>query len=176
MFVSCCGSRKNHRAYAFPRFFRPRPYFYCAIATGNRLFRFAARSTTLPSLPPPPAAVGSLPLLTCQLPCNKFRAEKLLHYYFLPITSNMVGIVQLAEHRIVVPGVVGSSPITHPISGVHNGFRCEHPIFLHFSRLWPALLLFRGYIPPQRPGAHPPADGQSSSHPAAQYSPRSGSR
>ena len=27
----------------------------------------------------------------------------------------MVGIVQLAEHRIVVPGVVGSSPITHPI-------------------------------------------------------------
>ena len=26
----------------------------------------------------------------------------------------MVGIVQLAEHRIVVPGVVGSSPITHP--------------------------------------------------------------
>ena len=28
---------------------------------------------------------------------------------------HMVGIVQLAEHRIVVPGVVGSSPITHPI-------------------------------------------------------------
>ena len=27
----------------------------------------------------------------------------------------MVGIVQLAEHRIVVPGVVGSSPITHPM-------------------------------------------------------------
>ena len=27
----------------------------------------------------------------------------------------MVGVVQLAEHRIVVPGVVGSSPITHPI-------------------------------------------------------------
>ena len=27
----------------------------------------------------------------------------------------MVGIAQLAEHRIVVPGVVGSSPITHPI-------------------------------------------------------------
>ena len=26
----------------------------------------------------------------------------------------MVGIVQLAEHRIVVPGVVGSSPLTHP--------------------------------------------------------------
>ena len=26
----------------------------------------------------------------------------------------MVGVVQLAEHWIVVPGVVGSSPITHP--------------------------------------------------------------
>ncbi len=48
---------------------------------------------------------------------------------------NMVGVVQLAEHRIVVPGVVGSSPITHPISGVHNGFRCEHPIFLFIRSL-----------------------------------------
>ena len=27
----------------------------------------------------------------------------------------MVAVVQLAEHRIVVPGVVGSSPISHPI-------------------------------------------------------------
>lgn len=27
----------------------------------------------------------------------------------------MVGLAQLAEHRIVVPGVVGSSPISHPI-------------------------------------------------------------
>jgi hypothetical protein len=26
----------------------------------------------------------------------------------------MVGVAQLAEHRVVVPGVVGSSPITHP--------------------------------------------------------------
>ena len=32
----------------------------------------------------------------------------------------MVGIVQLAEHRIVVPGVVGSSPITHPITDTVN--------------------------------------------------------
>ena len=30
----------------------------------------------------------------------------------------MVGVVQLAEHRIVVPGVVGSSPITHPIKNI----------------------------------------------------------
>lgn len=26
----------------------------------------------------------------------------------------MVGVVQLVEHWIVVPGVVGSSPIAHP--------------------------------------------------------------
>ena len=26
----------------------------------------------------------------------------------------MVGLAQLVEHRIVVPGVVGSSPISHP--------------------------------------------------------------
>ena len=33
----------------------------------------------------------------------------------VPEKLYMVGIAQLAEHRIVVPGVVGSSPITHPI-------------------------------------------------------------
>ena len=27
----------------------------------------------------------------------------------------MVSVVQLVEHRIVVPSVVGSSPITHPL-------------------------------------------------------------
>ena len=27
----------------------------------------------------------------------------------------MVGLAQLVEHRIVVPGVVGSSPISHPL-------------------------------------------------------------
>ena len=40
--------------------------------------------------------------------------ESLLACHFSKL--NMVGVVQLAEHRIVVPGVVGSSPITHPIS------------------------------------------------------------
>jgi hypothetical protein len=30
----------------------------------------------------------------------------------------MVGVAQSAEHRVVVPGVVGSIPITHPISNV----------------------------------------------------------
>ena len=28
--------------------------------------------------------------------------------------DDLVGLAQLAEHRIVVPGVVGSSPISHP--------------------------------------------------------------
>src|SRR4051794_16026052 len=27
----------------------------------------------------------------------------------------MVGVAQLVEHRVVVPGVAGSSPVTHPI-------------------------------------------------------------
>ena len=30
--------------------------------------------------------------------------------------DDMVGLAQLGEHRIVVPGVVGSSPISHPTS------------------------------------------------------------
>ena len=28
--------------------------------------------------------------------------------------DDLVGLAQLVEHRIVVPGVVGSSPISHP--------------------------------------------------------------
>ncbi len=32
--------------------------------------------------------------------------------YRLPTT--VVGVAQSAEHRVVVPGVVGSIPITHP--------------------------------------------------------------
>ena len=41
-------------------------------------------------------------------------------YQFLKADSkdacedDLVGLAQLAEHRIVVPGVVGSSPISHP--------------------------------------------------------------
>jgi hypothetical protein len=27
----------------------------------------------------------------------------------------VVGVAQLAEHRVVVPGVAGSSPVAHPI-------------------------------------------------------------
>ena len=38
-----------------------------------------------------------------------------LHFTLCTLHLYMVGVVQLAEHRIVVPGVVGSSPITHPI-------------------------------------------------------------
>ena len=34
------------------------------------------------------------------------------------IPTLTVIVVQLVEHRIVVPGVVGSSPIGHPIANV----------------------------------------------------------
>ena len=43
----------------------------------------------------------------------------------------MVGVVQLAEHWIVVPGVVGSSPITHPIKRKDT---FGYPFFLYFVR------------------------------------------
>ena len=33
----------------------------------------------------------------------------------------MVDIAQLAEHRIVVPGVEGSNPFTHPICNKAKG-------------------------------------------------------
>ena len=34
--------------------------------------------------------------------------------FSLPVKRAMVGVAQLAEHQVVVLGVVGSSPITHP--------------------------------------------------------------
>ena len=34
---------------------------------------------------------------------------------------NMVAIAQLAEHRIVVPSVVGSSPTSHPKKDAQKG-------------------------------------------------------
>lgn len=42
----------------------------------------------------------------------------------------MVGVVQLAEHRIVVPGVVGSSPITHPTKEAGASLIPPFPFFL----------------------------------------------
>ena len=44
----------------------------------------------------------------------------------------MVGVVQLAEHWFVVPGVVGSSPITHPI-------KKDRPSGLSFFMGWMGL-------------------------------------
>ena len=41
---------------------------------------------------------------------------------------NMVGLAQLVEHRIVVPGVVGSSPISHPYI-LGRGVRGNTPDF-----------------------------------------------
>lgn len=35
--------------------------------------------------------------------------------YMYDAQRNMVGVAQLVEHGIVIPGVVGSRPIVHPI-------------------------------------------------------------
>ena len=40
----------------------------------------------------------------------------------------MVGLAQLAEHRIVVPGVVGSSPISHPTKEERPAAPASHTI------------------------------------------------
>ena len=37
--------------------------------------------------------------------------------YMYDVHRNMVGVAQLVEHGIVIPGVVGSKPIVHPIFG-----------------------------------------------------------
>ena len=42
---------------------------------------------------------------------KKFAVKFLLRIFAVP---QMVDVVQLVEHRIVVPSVVGSSPIIHP--------------------------------------------------------------
>jgi hypothetical protein len=34
--------------------------------------------------------------------------------YTCCVAGHMVGVAQLVEHRVVVPGVGGSSPLTHP--------------------------------------------------------------
>ena len=43
------------------------------------------------------------------------------------VRAAMVGVAQLVEHRVVVPGVAGSSPVTHPIGSTARsspGRRC----------------------------------------------------
>ena len=47
--------------------------------------------------------------------------ESLQACHFFVSNQHMVDIAQLAEHRIVVPGVVGSSPIIHPIQWLRAG-------------------------------------------------------
>lgn len=45
----------------------------------------------------------------------------------------MVGVVQLVEHQIVVLGVVGSSPITHPIMQKRIQTTVEFAFFIGLS-------------------------------------------
>lgn len=51
----------------------------------------------------------------------------------------MVVVAQLAEHRVVVPGVVGSSPISHPMQARFSLRPRSHPWsgFGPRSLLWP---------------------------------------
>ncbi len=42
----------------------------------------------------------------------------------------MVGVAQLVEPRIVIPVVVGSSPIVHPIFVADRGFRLGNTMLL----------------------------------------------
>ena len=46
----------------------------------------------------------------------------------------MVAVAQLAEHRVVVPGVVGSNPISHPTK---KGRSVRGPALLMFPRSRP---------------------------------------
>ena len=56
---------------------------------------------------------------------------------------NMVAIAQLAEHRIVVPSVVGSSPTSHPKRRLRSSFLCL--VAWREPNKWaPEKLTFRG--------------------------------
>jgi hypothetical protein len=53
----------------------------------------------------------------------------------------VVGVAQLVEPRIVIPVVVGSSPIVHPTSSFFliiakkSGIRHRHPVFRGVSNM-----------------------------------------
>ena len=65
---------------------------------------------------------------------------------------NVVGVVQLAEHWIVVPGVVGSSPITHPRQWQGIG---AAPIPCFFPRLGRRQVVRQGTLTPSPAGSNP---------------------
>ena len=65
----------------------------------------------------------------------------------------MVGIAQLAEHRIVVPGVVGSSPITHPILWLRAG--ASAPAFASLPILGCSQVVRHGTLTPAFAGSSP---------------------
>lgn len=41
----------------------------------------------------------------------------------------MVRVVQLVEHRIVIPSVAGSSPVSHPIIVTYSNLKLSQPFF-----------------------------------------------
>ena len=46
--------------------------------------------------------------------------------------GHMVGVAQLVEHRVVVPGVGGSSPLTHP--KIDRLLTCTGALYKIYSR------------------------------------------
>ena len=87
----------------------------------------------------PPAHLPALRLQACHSPVS--------------VQSYMVGIAQLAEHRIVVPGVVGSSPITHPIPWLRAG--ASAPALASFLTLGCSQVVRHGTLTPAFVGSSP---------------------
>ncbi len=48
--------------------------------------------------------------------------------------STMVGVAQLVELRIVIPAVVGSSPIAHPIFPMLDVYTSSAPTLIHSNK------------------------------------------
>ena len=77
-----------------------------------------------------------------------------------PLKFHTVGIAQLAEHRIVVPGVVGSSPITHPILWLRAG--ASAPALASLPILGCSQVVRHGTLTPAFAGSSPAIPATSS--------------
>ena len=73
-----------------------------------------------------------------------------------PFSPYMVGVVQLVEHRIVVPSVAGSSPVTHPIRLKARGpERPLRPFAFDFRILGCSQAVRHGTLTPAFAGSSP---------------------
>ena len=68
----------------------------------------------------------------------------------------MVDVVQLVEHRIVVPSVAGSSPVIHPITtSRREGRSVRSGLALFFSTLGCSQVVRHGTLTPAFAGSNP---------------------